>query len=165
MPPSPRCVGAGIGFLMVGRSRGRVPLGVALIVLAPMLHGLWNSPVAGVAVAARRLPGGDAVHRVGGAARDPRRSEYLWFRDVLSAPGALGAIPPEYLGAVRPTWWQRRTYRASVARTYGRAALAPQRAVEAELTDLADAVDVGDEAAADALRARLATRLLQGASD
>jgi hypothetical protein len=89
-----------------------------------------------------------------------RRSEYLWFRQVLSTPGALGAVPPAYLDAVRPTWWQRRKYRETVATRYGRAAIASQRAVEADLTDLADAVDVGDTAAAATLRARLEARLL-----
>lgn len=152
-------VGAGIGFLAVGRSRGRVPLGLSLIALGVILHALWNSPLLeplwlrGLYLMAIPLIGWWVLRVV-------RSAEYLWFRQVLSAPGVLGAIPSEYLGSVRPTWWQRRRYRASVARAYGRAALAQQRAVEAGLTDLADAVDVGDEAAAAALRARLEARLL-----
>lgn len=156
-------VGAGIGFLLVGRSRGRIPLGVALIALAPLLHALWNSPL----LESLWLRGVYLVTMpfiVWWALRVVRSAEYLWFQQVLMSPGALGTIPPEYLGVVRPTWWQRRKYRASVVRTYGSAALASQRATEAELTDLADAVDVGDDAAADALRARLEARLLPAAT-
>ena len=155
-------VGAGFGLLVVGRARGRVPLGLALIALGPVLHGLWNSPwlaplwLRGVYLVAVPLIVWWALHVV-------RRSEYLWFRRALSAPGALGAVPPAYLDAVRPTWRQRRKYRAAVAKTYGPAAVALQRAVEAELSDLADAVDVGDQAAAAALRARLETRLVPAA--
>ncbi|PKQ14192.1 MAG: hypothetical protein CVT68_13140 [Actinobacteria bacterium HGW-Actinobacteria-8] len=92
-----------------------------------------------------------------------RRSEYLWFRRVLSTSGALGAVPLAYLDAVRPTWWQRRKYRESVAKKFGRAAIASQRAVEADLTDLADAVDMGDTAAAAMVRARLEARLVPSA--
>lgn len=156
-------VGAGIGFLAVGRSRGRVPLGLALIALAPMLHALWNSPLLeplwlrGLYLVAMPLIVWWVLHVVRGA-------EYLWFKQVLAAPGALGSIPPEYLGVVRPTWWQRRRYRASVARAYGPTALGAQRVVEAELTDLADAVDVGDDAMAAVLRARLEARLLPAAT-
>ncbi len=154
-------VGAGLGFLLVGRSRGRVRLGAALIALGPVLHGLWNSPwlaplwLRVVYLVAVPLIVWWVLHVV-------RRSEYVWFRAVLSTPGALGATPPAYLDAVRPTWWQRRAYRASVARAYGRAAIASQRAVEAELSDLADAIDVGDGAAAAALRTRLEARLVPG---
>ena len=157
-------VGAGLGFLMVGRGRWRVALGVTLIALGPALHGLWNSPwlaplwLRGVYLVVVPLIVWEVLHVV-------RRSEYLWFRRVLSTPGALGAVPPAYLDAVRPTWWQRRKYRESVAKTYGRAAIASQRAVEADLTDLADAVDMGDEAAATALRARLEARLVPSASN
>ncbi len=155
-------VGAGIGFLAVGRSRGRVPLGLALIALGTVLHGLWNSPL----LATLWLRGAYLVAVpliVWAVLRVVRRSEYLWFRGVLSAPGALGAVPPEYLDAVRPTWWQRRSYRASVVKAYGPTAVESQRAVEAELSDLADAVDTGDEAAAATLRARLEARLVPAA--
>ena len=155
-------VGAGLGFLMVGRARGRVSLGVTLIALGPVLHGLWNSPwLAPLWLRVVYLVVVPLI--VWGVLHVVRRSEYLWFRRVLSTPGALGAIPPAYLDAVRPTWWQRRKYRESVAKTYGHAAIASQRAVEAELTDLADAVDMGDEAAAAALRARLEARLVPSA--
>ncbi len=152
-------VGAGLGFLLVGRGRGRVAMGVTLIAVGPVLHGLWNSPLLEplwlrvVYLVVVPLIVWDVLHVV-------RRSEYLWFRRVLSTPGALGAVPLAYLDAVRPTWWQRRKYRASVGKTFGRAKIASQRAVELELTDLADAVDVGDEAAAAALRARLEARLV-----
>ena len=88
-----------------------------------------------------------------------RSEEHRWFRQVLGRPGALGAVPAAYVDTVGATWWKRRAYRASVVKTFGAGALAPQRILEAELTDLADAVDVGDEAAADALRARLEGRL------
>lgn len=154
-------VGAGLGFLMVGRGRGRVSLGVTLLALGPVLHGLWNSPwleplwLRAVYLVVVPLIVWDVLHVI-------RRSEYLWFRRVLSTPGALGAISPAYLDAVRPTWWQRRKYRVSVTKRYGHAAIASQRALEAELTDLADAVDVGDAAAA-ALRARLEARLVPSA--
>jgi RsiW-degrading membrane proteinase PrsW (M82 family) len=152
-------VGAGLGFLVVGSGRGRVPLGVALIALGSLLHGLWNSPwLAPLGLRAVYLVAMPFI--VWWVLRVVRRSEYLWFRRVLSAPGALGAVAPAYLDAVRPTWWQRRRYRASVARTFGYAAVTSQRAMEAELSDLADAVDTGEEAAADALRARLEARLV-----
>ena len=72
--------------------------------------------------------------------------------------GPSAPLPATYVGAVAATWWKRRAYRASVVRTFGAGALAPQRVLEAELTDLADAVDVGDEAAADALRSSLEGR-------
>jgi protease PrsW len=151
-------VGAGLGFLIVGRSRSRVPVGLALMALGPALHGLWNSPWL-VSLWLRGLYLVVVPFTVWIVIRIIRGSEFLWFRQVLSAPGALGAIPPEYLGVVRPTWWQRRKYRASVVRAYGYAALASQRAIEAEFTDLADAVDVGDEAAVAQIRARLESRL------
>lgn len=155
-------VGAGLGLLAVGHSRWRVPLGVALIALGPVLHGLWNSPLLGplwLRIAYLAV----VPLIVWAVLRALRRSEYLWFRAVLSAPGALGAIPPAYLDAVRPTWWQRRTYRASVARAYGHGAMASQRVIEAGLSDLADAVDMGDHAAAATLREQLETRLVPAA--
>ncbi len=156
-------VGAGLGFLLVGRGRGRLPWGVTLVALGPVLHGLWNSPLlAPLWLRAVYLVVVPLI--VWGVLRVVRRSEYLWFRQVLLAPGALGAVPPAYLDAVRPTWWQRRKYRASVGKVYGHAALSSQRAVEADLTDLADAVDMGEEAAAAALRTRLENRLLGAAA-
>jgi hypothetical protein len=88
-----------------------------------------------------------------------RSEEHRWFQQVLGRQGALGAVPTPYVGTVGETWWKRRAYRASVVKVFGAEALAPQRVLEAELTDLADAVDVGDEAAADALRASLEGRL------
>jgi RsiW-degrading membrane proteinase PrsW (M82 family) len=152
-------VGAGIGFLLVGRARGRVPLGIALIVLGPMLHGLWNSPWL-VSLWLRVLYLVVVPLIVWWVLRVVRRSEYLWFRQVLLEPGVLGAIPPAYLDAVRPTWWKRRQYRASVARTYGHQAMPAQRATEANLTDLADAACVGDDVDASRLRATLEARLV-----
>lgn len=151
-------MGAGLGFLLAGAGRARVPYGIALTTLGPVLHALWNSPL--LTPWWLRVAYVLAVPLiVWWIVRVVRRSEYVWFRAVLSAPGVLGEIPPAYVEAVRPTWWQRRTYRASVARAYGHAAVAPQRRLEAELTDLADAVDMGDERASRALRARLEARL------
>ncbi|MCB2413341.1 PrsW family intramembrane metalloprotease [Demequina sp. TTPB684] len=152
-------VGAGLGYLLVGRDKGRVPLGIALILLGPVLHGLWNSPWF-LSLWLRALFLVVVPFLVWWVLWAVRRSEYLWFRRTLAEPGVLGAIPPAYLDAVRPTWWQRRKYRASVVRTYGRQAMPAQRATEAELTDLADAVAMGDDADAARLRATLEARLV-----
>ena len=151
-------VGAGIGVLAVGRRRGRIPTGIALIALGAGLHGLWNSPWLG-AVWARIVYLVVVPFVLWAVLRYVRSEEHRWFRQVLGRPGALGAVPAAYVDTVGATWWKRRAYRASVVKTFGAGALAPQRILEAELTDLADAVDVGDEAAADALRARLEGRL------
>jgi RsiW-degrading membrane proteinase PrsW (M82 family) len=151
-------VGAGIGALAVGRRRGRIPMGIALIALGAGLHGLWNSPWLGSlwtrAVYLVLVP-----FVMWAVLRYLRSEEHRWFQQVLGRPGALGAVPATYVDTVGATWWKRRAYRASVVKAFGAGALAPQRVLEAELTDLADAVDVGDDEAAAALRARLESRL------
>jgi len=151
-------VGAGIGVLAVGRSRGRVPMGIALIALGAGLHGLWNSPLLD-AVWTRVVYLVVVPFVMWAVLRHVRSEEHRWFQQVLGRQGALGAVPKTYVGTVGETWWKRRAYRSSVVKAFGAEALAPQRVLEAELTDLADAVDVGDEAAADALRASLEGRL------
>ena len=151
-------VGAGIGVLAVGRRRGKIPTGIALIVLGAGLHGLWNSPLLD-AIWTRAVYLLVVPFVMWVALRYVRSEEHRWFLQVLGRPGALGAVPATYLTTVGATWWKRRAYRSSVVKTFGTGALAPQRVLEAELTDLADAVDVGDEAAADALRASLEGRL------
>jgi RsiW-degrading membrane proteinase PrsW (M82 family) len=151
-------IGAGIGVLAVGRRRGRVPVGLALIALGLGLHGLWNSPLLGSLWA--RLAYLIVVPFVMWALlRYVRTEEHRWFTEVLGRKGALGAIPASYLGAVPATWWRRRAYRESVVRTFGRGAMAAQRSLEADLTDLADAVDMGDDAAAARVRGRLEAHL------
>ncbi len=152
------CVGAGVGVLAVGRRRGKVPVGLALIALGAGLHGLWNSPLLGELWT--RLVYLVVVPFVMWALlRYLRTEEHRWFLQVLAKPGALGAVPASYVGAVGATWWKRRAYREGVVKAFGAGALAPQRALEADLTDLADAVDVGDETAAAAIRVGLETRL------
>lgn len=151
-------VGAGIGVLAVGRRRGKVPIGLALIVLGAGLHGLWNSPLLESLWA--RLAYLIVVPFVMWAVlRYLRTEEHRWFWQVLGQPGALGAVPATYMGAVGATWWKRRSYRASVVKAFGARALAPQRALEAELTDMADAVDVGDTESSDLIRNSLEARL------
>ncbi len=151
-------VGAGIGVLAVGRRRRKVPMGLALVALGAGLHGLWNSPL--LDAWWTRIVYLVVVPLVMWAVlRYLRTEEHRWFQQVLAHPGALGAVPTIYVGAVRATWWKRRTYRASVVTTFGAGALAPQRAFEAQLTDLADAVDVGDDAASERIRSALESRL------
>jgi protease PrsW len=151
-------VGAGIGVLAVGRRRGRVPMGIALIALGAGLHGLWNSPWLGE-IWTRVVYLVVVPFVMWAVLRYLRSEEHRWFQQILGRQGALGAIPATYVATVPATWWKRRAYRASVVKTFGAGALAPQRVLEAELTDLADAVDVGDEAAAAGLRSRLESRL------
>ena len=155
-------VGAGLGYLLVGKGRLRVPCGLALVLLGPALHALWNSPL--LAALWTRFVYIAAVPLVTWCVlRWVRRSEAEWFARTLATPGAMGGVPLAYLDAVRATWWQRRAYRASVVKAYGPAAIDAQRAIEAQLTDLADAVDVGDAEEAQALRAGLEDRLLPSA--
>ncbi len=149
-------VGAGVGLLAVGRRPGRIPLGFAFVVAGLGLHGVWNSPIPVWARFVYPVVGGVVLWL---ALRTVRREEFAWFTQTLSRPGALGTIPAVYLDAVKATWWKRRSYRAGVVRTYGFAAKGPQRDLEAALTDLADAVDVGDAAAATTLRQDLAAKL------
>ncbi len=151
-------VGAGVGVLAVGRRRGKVPIGLALIALGAGLHGLWNSPL--LDTLWTRVAYLVVVPLVMWAVlRYLRTEEHRWFEHVLVRPGALGAIPATYLRAVGATWWRRRTYRASVVKAFGVGAIGPQRALEAELTDLADAVDVGDHESAARMRGVLEARL------
>lgn len=151
-------VGAGVGVLAVGRRRGKVPIGLALIALGAGLHGLWNSPL--LDALWTRVAYLVVVPLIMWAVlRYLRTEEHRWFQQVLAQPGALGAIPATYLRAVGPTWWQRRAYRASVVTSFGLRALEPQRVLEAELTDLADAVDVGDHESSARIRGLLEARL------
>jgi len=151
-------VGAGIGVLAVGRRRGRVPIGFALIGLGAGLHGLWNSPL--LDALWTRIAYLVVVPFVMWAVlRYLRTEEHRWFEQVLVRPGALGAIPATYLRTVGATWWRRRGYRASVVKAFGAGAIGPQRVLEAELTDLADAVDVGDQESAARIRGVIEARL------
>jgi len=152
-------IGAGIGVLAVGRRGGRFALGVGLIGLGAGLHGLWNSPLL-ESLWARFAYLAVVPFIMWAVLRYLRTEEHRWFTETLSRPGALGAIPPVYVTAVGATWWKRRAYRAGVVRSFGAGALVAQRALEAELTDLADAVDVGDSADAARLRSALEARLL-----
>ena len=153
-------VGAGIGYLAVGRRRGRVLIGLSLIVVGFGLHGVWNTDMATWARLVYPMAVPLAVWLL---LRALRRDERRWFVDVLSGQDVLGLIPSTYVDAVKTGWWKRRAYRAAVARSYGPAAVAAQRELEADLTDLADAVDVGDHASANALRSRLETSLVRDA--
>lgn len=151
-------VGAGVAWLVTGSGVRRVPLGLAFVVTGPTLHLVWNSPWL-TSIWARVVYLVVVPFLVWGALRVVRSEESAWFRRILQRPGALGDIPAAYVGAVRATWWKRRAYRKDVARSYGPAALAVQRRLEAELTDLADAVAMGDDDAAAAVRASLEARL------
>lgn len=151
-------VGAGIGVLAVGTRRARVPAGCGLIALGASLHGVWNSPLLD-AWWSRLVYLAVVPLIVWAVLRYLRTEEHRWFVRVLAVQGALGAIPADYVGAVRATWWKRRAYRAGVVKAFGAGALAPQRVLEAELTDLADAVDVGDGEDAARIRGSLEARL------
>lgn len=151
-------VGAGLGLLVLRGTRGWLPAGVALIMLGVGLHWLWNSPLL-LPLWPRFLLVAVLPFLVWWGIHALRRTEHAWFVRVLSADGALGAVPREYLDAVPATWRLRRRRRAQVVRAFGRGAVEPQRLLEARLTDLADAVDVGDQQDADRLRAALATQL------
>jgi len=151
-------VGAGVGFWITDRGRLRFPVGLALVVAGPLLHMLWNSPLL-VALPARLAFLVAVPLLVWAAIRLVRGAEHRWFERTLAAPGALGRIPVTYVDAVKRSWWKRRSYRNDVARTFGSQALAAQRRLEAELTDLADAVAAGDQGAAAQLRQGLEARL------
>jgi len=152
-------IGAGIGVLVVGRRRGRVAVGIALIGLGAGLHGLWNSPLLG-SIWARVAYLVVVPFLMWAVLRYLRSEEHRWFAETLARQGALGLVPPAYVAAVGATWWKRRAYRAGVVRSFGAEAMPAQRALEAELTDLADAVDMGDSADATRLRSALEARLL-----
>ena len=152
-------IGAGLGVLAVGRRRGRVATGIALVGLGAGLHGLWNSPLLGP-VWTRLLYLAVVPFIMWAVLRYLRSEEHLWFAEMLARPGALGAVPSGYVATVGATWWKRRAYRAGVVRSFGAGAMAAQRALEADLTDLADAVDVGDSADAARIRKALEARLL-----
>ena len=152
-------VGAGIGVLAKGRRRGRIPTGLALVALGAGLHFLWNSPWLDSLWSrfAYLLVVPFAMWLL---LRYLRTEEHKWFVEVLARPGALGVVPEAYVAAVGRTWWKRHAYRSSVVKSFGPTAMEPQRMLEAELTDLADAVDVGDDAAAESIRTSLESRLV-----
>ena len=85
-------VGAGIGVLAVGRRRGRVPTGIALIALGAGLHGLWNSPLLG-SIWTRVVYLVVVPFVMWAVLRYLRSEEHRWFQQVLARPGALGAVP------------------------------------------------------------------------
>lgn len=151
-------VGAGVGFWITDRSRLRFPVGLAFIVAGPLLHMLWNSPLL-LSLPARIAFLVAVPLLVWGAIRLVRGAEHRWFVRTLALPGALGRVPARYVDSVKRSWWKRRAYRKDVTKTFGPQALVAQRRLEAELTDLADAVAVGDLAAAADVRASLEARL------
>jgi len=156
-------VGAGVASIVTRRTRTAVVWGVGLLLLGPLLHFLWNSPVLGplwakaLYIVLMPAVAWVVIHGI-------RRAEYRWFRTTLQAPGALGRVPVAYVDAVGATWVKRRRYRRTVMRQWGPRARSAQRLLEAELTDLADALSVGDDAAADQFRARLEARLVAPAA-
>jgi len=154
-------VGAGLGYLMVGRAANgtrmrRIGLGLALMALGYTLHFTWNSPLPVWARFAYQVAVPLLLWWV---LWGLRRAEHRWFRATLAAPGALGAIEPWWVDTVAHSWRARRRYRARVVATYGPGYKALQRLAEARLSDLADAVAVGDEDAAAQLRATLWAQL------
>ncbi len=120
---------------------------------------MWNSPLLGP-LWARLLYLVVVPFLVWALLSYLRTEEHLWFTHTLAQPGALGEVPPAYLTAVGATWWKRRAYRAGVAQRFGQGSITAQRVLEAQLTDLADAVDVGDAADASRLRGILEERLV-----
>lgn len=151
-------VGAGVAWFFVGVGPRRIVLGSVYVFIGFFMHFAWNSPML-LEFWARAIYILVVPFLVWWGIHMVRGEEYRWFRRTLEAPGALGAVPPAYLDAVRPTWRQRRRYRKAVVRAYGPMARVSQRRLEAELTDLADAVALGDDAAAAQLRHRLEQRL------
>jgi len=151
-------VGAGVGWFATGVGPRRFVYGAVFVAIGVFMHFAWNSPML-LELAARAVYVLVVPFLVWWGIHVVRREEHRWFRRTLEAPGALGAIPPAYLDSVRPTWRQRRIYRKDVVRAFGPRALVSQRRLEAELTDLADAVAMGDEADAGRLRAALEARL------
>lgn len=151
-------VGLGLGFLIAGRGASRWARGAGWIAAGVGLHWLWNSPLAAPIwvrlVYLVAVPG-----IVWLMLHDARSADHRWFRDVLATPGAIGDVSPAYVDTVKRSWLLRRRHREAVRRAYGDAAVIAQREVEAALTDLADAVDMGDEADATRARTYLAARL------
>lgn len=151
-------VGAGIGWIATVPGGRRLVIGPLLIIGGAGLHFLWNSPLLAswwariVYLIAVPFVVWFVLHRI-------RKVEHEWFLRTLSSHGALGDIPMSLLDTVKATWWARRKYRKAVVATYGFSALAPQRLAEATLTDLADAVAVGDVSAAAALRGALEAKV------
>jgi len=155
-------VGAGLGYLMSGKvatGPGGVPvrlrrplLGISLIGLGYLLHFTWNSPIE---IGPRFVYQAIVPLLAWWVLWGIRRAEARWFRATLMAPGALDDLPPEWIDAVKHSWFARRRYRAGIVRTYGPVAGTLQRQLEASLSDLADAVNSGDQADAERLRAQL----------
>lgn len=150
--------GAGLGFLL-GRPGSRsVQWGVLSLVLAYGLHFLWNSPL---------LPG--VLARMGFASLIPfivwfvvhraRRAEHAWLTGALAHEVEVGAVPSVHVEALAPTLRRRLKHRRAVARAYGPPARTAQRKLEGLMVGIADAVDAGDTAERDRLRAQLDEQL------
>ena len=80
---------------------------------------------------------------------------------VLNGEVEAGTLPREWAEGLGGTLRARRRRRREAVRVYGPAAKQVQRAHEALLVDLADAVDAGDQAAND-LRTRVRLALEEG---
>ena len=152
--------GAALGFLFGRPQARRYGWGILCLALAYGVHFLWNSPV---------LPG--ILSRMAFAACIPfllwlvihlaRRAEHAWVATVLNGEVEAGTLPREWAEGLGGTLRARRRRRREAVRVYGPAAKPVQRAHEALLVDLADAVDAGDQAAND-LRTRVRLSLEEG---
>lgn len=152
-------VGAGIGVMALGSAQTakRLVQGAALLAAGYGLHGLWNSPL--LLSWWSRFAYAAAVPLVmWWLLTQLRRLEHDWFEVTLTKPGALEGLDPSLPSIVKHSWWARRDYRNRVARAWGWHTVKPQREAEALLSDLADAVALGDEYAARRLRAELVSR-------
>ena len=153
--------GAALGFLFGRPAARRYGQGLLCLALAYGVHFLWNAPV---------LPG--ILWRMAFAACIPfllwlvihlaRRAEHSWVTSVLDGEVAAGTLPREWVDGLAATLRARVRRRRQLARTYGAAVRPVQRAHEALLVDLADAVDAGDEEGAKALRAVASQALEEG---
>jgi RsiW-degrading membrane proteinase PrsW (M82 family) len=152
--------GAALGFLFGRPAARRYGWGLLCLALAYGVHFFWNSPV---------LPG--ILSRMAFATCIPfllwlvihlaRRAEHAWVATVLNGEVEAGTLPREWAEGLGGTLRARRRRRREAVRAYGPAAKPVQRAHEALLVDLADAVDAGDQAAND-LRTRVRLALEEG---
>ncbi|MGC4174421.1 PrsW family glutamic-type intramembrane protease [Demequina sp.] len=150
--------GAGLGFLFGRPAARRYGWGILSLALAYGIHFFWNSPI---------LPG--MLTRMAFAAVVPfvlwlvvhlaRRAESGWVNGVLAGEVERGTIPAEWVQWLGGSLHARRRRRRDLVRQYGPAIRQAERTHEALLVDLADAVDAGDEDAANAYRAQVRSSL------
>ncbi len=143
--------GAGLAYLWRYGHRARPGLGLGLIASAFVVHALWNSPLLDnlglrILVSVALLGGFWAL------LKRVRNDEQQWLRETLASEVVRGTVPQPYVHGVAKSLRGRRKYRRAVGQAYGPQAEQYQAYLDGLLVDLADAVSVRDDAAAQLYR-------------